>query len=130
MAVSRRGLQAVLLLLGLVAVVAGSATVLTGGSLVVERGEVSASVDSELRFHGAWYVAAGLVLLRAVSRVERETILIRTICAVVFVAACGRLISLVVVGAPHPLYLTLMVIEFAIPVVVVPWQAAVARQAA
>jgi hypothetical protein len=47
---SRRGLQAILTILGLVAVVFGTLTVFTGGAGVIGGGEVSASVDSELRF--------------------------------------------------------------------------------
>jgi hypothetical protein len=49
------------------------------------------------------------------------------ICAVWFVAACSQVLSLAV-GSPHPLFLALMVVEFAIPLVVVPWHAAVSRR--
>jgi hypothetical protein len=50
------------------------------------------------------------------------------ICAVWFVAACSRVLSILAVGSPHPLFLALMVVEFAIPLVVVPWHAAVSRR--
>lgn len=95
---------------------------------MLEGGKVSANVDSELRFYAAWYAAAGVLLLRTVRRVESEGTTIRAICAVLFVAACSRVISIIAVGAPHPMFLALMVVEFAIPVLVVPWQAAVARR--
>jgi hypothetical protein len=81
-----------------------------------------------MRFYAAWYVAAGVLLLRTVPRVDSKGPTIRAICAVLFLAACARVISLVVVGAPHPVFLVLMVIEFTIPAVVVPWQAAVGRR--
>jgi presenilin-like A22 family membrane protease len=125
---SRRGLQAVLLILGLVAVTFGTLTVLTGGSLVLDGGRVSASVDSELRFYAAWYAAAGVMVLRAVPRVESAGTTIRAICAVLIIAACARVLSIIVVGTPHPIFLALMGVEITIPVVVVPWQAAVARR--
>jgi hypothetical protein len=125
---SRRGLQAILTILGLVAVVFGTLTVFTGGAGVIGGGEVSASVDSELRFYAAWYAAAGVVMLRAVPRVESAGTTIRALCAVLFIAACARVLSILLVGAPHPVFLALMVIEFVIPAVVVPWQAAVARR--
>jgi hypothetical protein len=125
---SRRALQATLAILGVTAVTFGGLTVLTGAAGVLAGGPVSASVDSEMRFYAAWYLAAGVLLLRTVARVESEGPTIRTICAVLFLAACARVVSFVAVGAPHPVFVVLMAIEFAIPVVVVPWQAAVASQ--
>jgi Domain of unknown function (DUF4345) len=125
---SRRGLQATLTILGAIGLTFGGLTVLTGAAGVLAGGPVSASVDSEMRFYAAWYVAAGVLLLRTVAHVESEGPTIRAICAVVFLAACARVISLVAVGAPHPIFLVLMAIEFTIPAVVVPWQAAVGRR--
>jgi hypothetical protein len=122
-------LQVAVTFLGCVALVAGLLTLVTGGALVPDAGEVSASMDSELRFHAAWYVAAGVLLLRVAPQVETETATVRAFCVVVFIAACSRVVSIVVVGMPHPLFVTLMFIEFAIPVIVLPWQAVVARRA-
>jgi Domain of unknown function (DUF4345) len=125
---SRRGLQAILTILGLVAVVFGTLTVFTGGAGVIGGGEVSASVDSELRFYASWYAAAGVMMLRAVPRVESAGTTIRALCIVLVIAACARVISIMVIGTPHPVFLVLMIVEFAIPVVIVPWQAAIARR--
>ena len=126
---SRRALQAFLTALGVLAVLAGLVGVFTGPSLIRDADAVSASVDSELRFYAAWYVGAGALLLSTVRRIEREGRLIRGLCAVLVLAAVGRVVSLVLAGKPHPLYLVLMAIEFAIPIILVPWQAAVARRA-
>jgi hypothetical protein len=52
--VSRRGLQAVLVILGLVALGAGLVTVLTGSASVLDAPEAAPSLDSELRFYAAW----------------------------------------------------------------------------
>lgn len=125
----RRALQTCVAALGVVAVVFGLVGVFTGPSLIRDAGTVSPSVDSELRFYAAWYVGAGALLLWTVPRIEIEGRLIRGVCAVLVLAAAGRVVSLVVAGKPHALYLVLMAIEFAIPIVVVPWQAAVARRA-
>jgi Domain of unknown function (DUF4345) len=127
---ARRGLQVVLTIVGMVAVVAGSDTVLRGGDSVLNHGDVSAAVDSELRFYAAWYVAAGVLMLKAVGRVESEALIVRAVGAAFFLAGSARLLSLVTVGRPHAFALVLMVLEFVIPVVTVPWQAAVARSSA
>jgi hypothetical protein len=109
--------------------VVGLVTVLGGATTIAGVGEVSASTDSEMRFYAAWYVAAGLLLLRAAPRVESEATTVRVVAGAFFLAACGRLISIVAEGTPHTVALVLMGIEFVIPVVLIPWQAAVARRA-
>jgi hypothetical protein len=95
---------------------------------VLGASDVTADVDSEMRFYAVWYVVAGAFLLRATRRVESETWTIRLIAAAFFVAGCSRILSWVAVG-PHLSQLILMVIELILPLVVIPWQASVARRA-
>lgn len=125
---SLRALQGTVGFLGAIAVVFGVQTVVIGADSVLGVGDVSANLDNELRFYAAWYVGAGVLLLRAVRRVEKHTATIRGVAAILLLAAFGRVLSMVTVGAPHPGQVALMAAEFTIPVVVVPWQAAVARR--
>jgi len=124
---SRRALQAVLTVIGTVATVEGGRGVLQGASQVVDGGTVSANVDSEYRFYSSWYQVLGVLVLRAARRPESETTIVRACGAGFFVAACGRVLSMRSVGSPHLLQKGLLALEFAIPAVIVPWQAAVAR---
>ena len=124
----RRGLQVILAIIGVVAVTAGGLTVLLGADSLIGAGAASPTIDSELRFYAAWYVIAGALLLRSVRRVESEAVIIRAVCAGLFLGGSGRLVSLIAVGTPHPVAMVLMGLEFAIPLVIVPWQAAVARR--
>jgi len=126
--VSRRALQVVVAILGTVALVFGLQTVLFGAAPILGVGEVPPSVDSELRFHAAWYAGAGALLLWTVPRIESAGLIIRAVGMVVFIAGAARLISLLTVGVPHTLYVALMAIELTIPAVLVPWQAAVAKR--
>ncbi|MEA2433384.1 MAG: hypothetical protein QOG54_841 [Actinomycetota bacterium] len=116
------------MLLGGVALVAGISTLLFGADLVLDSTKVAPGVDSEMRFYAAWYAAAGVLLLRAVPRVEAEGSLVRWVGAAFFVAGCARLLSLVAVGRPPTLYLVLMVAELALPAVIIPWQSSLQRQ--
>ena len=116
-------------MLGVVAAVFGAQGVLTGVAGVRNGGKASANVDSELRFFSAWYAVAGLAMLRAARRVEADGATVRVICAGWLLAAAGRALSLMKVGKPDRLFRVLMGIELAIPAVIAPWQAAVARQA-
>lgn len=124
---SRRGLQLFVLLLGSVAILTGLATVVIGVDSIVGAEEVSGTIDSEMRFYAAWYLGAGIVLLRSVGKVESARTEIRGIAALFFVAGCSRILSWLMVGEPHAVARVLLVIELALPFVIVPWQASVAR---
>lgn len=82
-------------------------------------------VDSEMRFFAAWYAGAGVLLLRAIPRVESERTIVRGVAYLFFLAGCARLLSLAVVGKPHPFTLVLMAIELLFPFLILPWHAAV-----
>ena len=125
---ARRGLQALLTVMGAVMVVAGAATVLLGADSVSGEGIATPDLDSELRFYAVWYVVAGIALLRAIHRVESATFVVRLVAAGFFAAGCARVLSWVVVGEPHLVAVVLMVLELVLPVVIVPWQAAIARR--
>jgi hypothetical protein len=114
---------------GIVAAVFGMQGVLTGVGGVRNGGKATANVDSELRFFSAWYAVAGLAMLRAARKVESDDAAIRVICVGWFIAACGRVLSVMKVGKPDRLFRVLTAIEFTIPAVVAPWQTAVARRA-
>jgi hypothetical protein len=124
---SRRGLQTVLRLIGAVAAVEGARGVLQGTDQVIQGGRPSANVDSEYRFYSSWYCVLGLLLLRGARRPEVASTTVRATGAGFLMAACGRLLSMRSRGQPHPTQKLLMGVEFAIPAVIVPWQASVAR---
>ena len=109
-------------------IVAGSATVLLGAESVLREGSFTTDIDSEMRFYAVWYVAAGVLLARAIPKVETEAFTIRLIGAAFFVAGCARVLSWIVVGKPHVSQIVLMVIELCLPFVIIPLQASVARK--
>lgn len=122
----RRGFQILLAIMGGVASIAGTLSVLFGTYLQPDHGEVVPSVDNELRFYAVWYVFAGAALLRAVPKVEEARATVRAVGIAFFAAGCARLLSWAVVGKPHVSQVVLMAIELVIPFVIIPWQAAVA----
>jgi hypothetical protein len=126
-ATSRKVLQAFLTVLGLIALIAGLTTVILGVDSVIGAEDVSGTVDSEMRFYAVWYAAAGVLLLRSAARVDSERKTIAAIAVLFFIAGCSRALSWLVVGRPNKMAVVLMVIELALPFVILPWQAAVAR---
>jgi hypothetical protein len=109
-------------------IVAGLQAAIGGPDTVLGVDDASTNVGSEFRFYGAWYAAAGVLLLRATGRLDQATFEIRLVAAAFFVAAFGRFLSIVRDGGPHTLYIALMIVEFVIALVLVPWHAAVTRR--
>lgn len=110
-----------MLLLGVVACGAGLLTVLTGASTVLGAGAADASLDSELRFYAAWYVVAGVFVLRAARRPEAHRGVIVAVSAAFALAATGRAISWATVGRPSALAVALMAVEYLIALGLPPW---------
>lgn len=109
-------------------VVLGGLSVLFGASLVPDEGTVTPDVDTEMRFFSVWYAAGGVALLSSMRRLESAGTTIRLIGAAFFVAGCARILSWIDVGSPHSLFLVLMVAELLLPLVIIPWHAAIARR--
>jgi Domain of unknown function (DUF4345) len=126
---TRRALQWTLAGLGLVAVVFGLLAVIGGAATIPGGRNAGPNTDSELRFFAAWYALAGTALLRAARAPEQQTVAVRGVCLALVVGATGRVVSLFAVGRPATVFVVLMVVEYAIALVVVPWHAAVVRQA-
>ena len=124
---TRRALQGLLRLFGVVAIFFGGLTVVLGSDSLLPPNSASVNVDSELRFFAAWYVVAGTLALRAATRVEKERFTVRLIAGGLFLAGVARVISLIDVGAPHPTQIGLMIVELVLPVGLVFLQAAVSR---
>lgn len=124
---SRRAFEAFLVVLAVVAIVAGTATVLLGAESLVGGDSVSATVDSELRFYSVWYVGTGFLLLWCARNIDRAGPFIRGIAVLLLVAGLARGLSWVTVGKPHAVAQVLMVIELVLPSLIVLWHAALAR---
>ncbi|MPZ71317.1 MAG: DUF4345 domain-containing protein [Actinobacteria bacterium] len=112
-----RGLRVLLTLIGVVAMVAGTVSVLFGAAVIPAHGEVSASVDSEMRFYAVWYVAVGVVALRAAPRIEESGAIVGGLAAAFGAAGLARALSWAMVGRPHFTTLVLMVVELALALV-------------
>ena len=123
----RKSLQVFLLLLGAVACGAGLLTVLTGAATIVGAGEASPSLDSELRFYAAWYVVAGVFILRAARAPEGHPGVIVAVAGAFGLAATARVLSWLSVGRPSGFAVALIVIEYLIAAGLPPWHRAAAR---
>ena len=123
----RRGLQAVLVVGGLVAIATGLVAIVGGIDTFPGSPAAENPADNEARFLNAIWVAFGVAVLWVVPRVERETVLIRFLGAAIFLGGLARLASIIDVGEPADLQYVLMGIELVLGPLLITWQALLQR---
>ena len=123
---SRTALRGVFYVAGGVATTAGLQTVIAGAKSLPDQELANASVESELRFYAAFYVAFGLAALRIAPRADRATAEVRALAATLFLAGLARAGGWLAVGRPSRLQRRLLIIELATPPAVVAWQSRLA----
>jgi hypothetical protein len=99
-------------ILGAIPIVAGLASVAFGGAVV--PGDAGPSAESELRFYGAWWFGAGLFLQWVASDLPARRPWLLPFAGLLALGATGRLIGILVDGAPDGQFVALMVIEYAV----------------
>jgi hypothetical protein len=125
---SRHALTTLLYLAGGVATAAGLHTVIAGGKSVPGQRLANTSVESELRFYAAFYVAYGLVALRVAPRAGHDAAAVRALAGALFLGGLARASGWLAVGPPHRVQRALLVLELAAPPAIVALQARVATQ--
>jgi hypothetical protein len=104
---------------GVVATTAGLDTVIAGARSLPGQETANSSVESELRFYAAFYVAYGLAALRVAPRADRDTVTVRALAAALFLAGLARAGAWHAIGRPHAVQRVLLVIELTAPPVIV-----------
>jgi uncharacterized protein DUF4345 len=113
---------------GAVATAAGLHTVIAGARSIAGQGPANPSLESELRFYAAFYVAYGLAVLRAAPRAARDPAAVRALGGALFLAGLARAGGWLAVGKPHPGQRALLALELAGPPALVAWQARLAAR--
>jgi hypothetical protein len=117
-------LQVAVGVFGLVPVAAGLAGTVAGFSMLGEDASVSA--DSHFRYLSGLLLAIGLLFWSSIPRIERQTRLVRTLTAIVFVGGLARLGGVVLVGEPSAPMLFGLTMELVVTPLVCFWQSRIA----
>lgn len=122
----RRLLQIAVALGSLIPITAGAAGILSGLAMVDAGGIVSA--DSHFRYLSGLLFGIGIAFATTVPRIECNTARFRVLTGIVVAGGIGRLISLLVRGAPDAAMLAALAMELIVTPVLASWQARVAGQ--
>ena len=122
----RRLLQITVALGSLVPIIAGAAGILSGPAMVDAGGNVSA--DSHFRYLSGLLFGIGVAFITTIPGIERQTGRFRMLACIVVAGGIGRLISLLLCGAPDAAMLAALAMELVVTPVLALWQARVAGQ--
>ncbi|UGY15809.1 DUF4345 domain-containing protein [Bradyrhizobium septentrionale] len=127
----RRALQIATGLLALVPILTGIITMLgVSDPLYASSGVPALPVlDSNLRFFGGVWLGLGLALIWLVPRIESESVLFRVVWGGIFLGGVGRLLSIVMVGAPPIPFIGFTALELIGAPLFVYWQHLIATAA-
>jgi Domain of unknown function (DUF4345) len=126
---SRRLLQIVTALLGLVPVLTGVLTMF-GVKDPLYAGSGLAAIpllDSNLRFFGGIWLALGLAVWSLVPAIERQGTAFRAIWGAIFLGGIGRLLSILLIGYPPLPFVGFTALEIIGAPLFVYWQHRVAK---
>jgi hypothetical protein len=128
---SRQALQVVIGALAAIPVATGVLTMMGLADPIYATADLPAHalLDSNLRFLGGLWLAAGLAMVWLVPRIERETTLFRALWLMIFVGGIGRLLSMAFAGLPPLPFIAFTALEIVGAPLFVAWQARVANGA-
>jgi hypothetical protein len=90
-------------------------------SLIHDGGVMSgidnANADSELRFYSVIFIGFGIVMVQTAQNLSRHMSRVPFLLLLFFGGGVARLISYIIVGTPHSLFMVLMAVELVMPVV-------------
>ncbi|MEA2466386.1 MAG: hypothetical protein QOJ57_512 [Thermoleophilaceae bacterium] len=112
---------------GIVATTAGLHTAIAGAKSLPGQAPANPTLESELRFYAAFYVAYGLAALRVAPHADRDTNTVRALAGALFAAGLARAGGWLAAGKPHELQRALLAVELALPPLIVAGQERLAR---
>lgn len=110
---SRKPLQILLTILGLIPTVTGILTMMGIYDPLLQSLNLPHDplLDSELRFLGGIWLGLGLTVLVTARSLEKHLFLYRVLWVMIFIGGVGRLISMVLVGMPPIPFIGFTVLE-------------------
>jgi hypothetical protein len=117
-----------LVVLGVVPIATGLYGVLTGSGGIPGGDAAGANVESELRFLYALWVAYGVAAIYVGLRAPQSRMAVGALAVVLLGAGVARAIAWMAEGRPDTVFVVLMVLELAIPPLLVAWQGRLLRK--
>lgn len=115
----RQAFQAFLALFGVIVIAISLAHMAIGARAIIDSVAVNPTMAGEDRFFAGLFLCYGIALLWCARDVQRKRVYVNLLAAAFFVGGIGRLLAVVLDGAPHPFYVAMLVLELALPPVMI-----------
>lgn len=125
MAGSRKLLLVVFWVLGAVPIASGLVAIIAGPAFAPGGAPTTASLDSEYRFVNVFWLGAGLTLYWTLLRPAPRALVTRLVLVLAASGGIARLISVAVVGWPHPVFIGTIGLELVVVPIVIWWHSRV-----
>lgn len=112
-------LRATLFVFGVAVIGISLAHIALGPGVIPGSIPVNATMDSEDRFYAVFFLAYGAAVLWCLRDWRSKRREIRLLMAVFFIGGLARLVSIAVVGLPHPFFVAMAIIELVLPPLVI-----------
>lgn len=122
----RQTFQVFLALFGVIVIAISVAHFAIGPQAIIGGTAVNPTMAGEDRFFAGLLLCSGVALLWCARGVQRKRVYINLLAAAFFVGGLGRLLAVLIDGMPHPFYIAMLVLELALP----PLMVVVARRVA
>ncbi len=106
-----RIIQVLLSLIGLTALVTSCMMFFLGAKSLPGITAISPTVDNELRFYATFWFSYGVLALWIAQKIVRRVEYILIVAGIFLLSGIGRLLSFLLVGAPHIIFSILMILE-------------------
>ena len=111
----RREFQAFLALFGVIVIGNSLAHFAIGPRAIIGGVAVNPTMAGEDRFFAGLLLCYGIALLWCARDVQHKRIYIDVLATALFVGGIGRLLAIVLDGPPHPFFVAMLVLELALP---------------
>jgi hypothetical protein len=90
----------------------------SGQAIPVDPATISPTIDNEFRFYSIFWLSYGVLDLWVARNILAQLRRVPILVGLFFMGGIGRALSLIFVGAPHPAFILLMIVELVTPVLV------------
>jgi Domain of unknown function (DUF4345) len=115
----RQAFQAFLALFGVIVIAISVAHFAIGPRAIIGGTAVNPTMAGEDRFFAGLLLCSGVALLWCARDVQRKRVYVNLLAVAFFVGGLGRLLAVVLDGVPHPFYIAMLVLELALPPLIV-----------
>ena len=111
----RQAFQAFFALFGLIVIGISLAHFVIGPQAIIGGTVVNPTMAGKDRFFAGLFLCSGVALLWCAVDVQHKRVYVNLLAAAFFVGGLGRLLAVLLDGAPHPFYVAMLVVELALP---------------